>query len=136
MNQNTKDPLADLFSDDVKSIDRGTIAAALKPYIILDRNTGAIAVLPAFEKVNGNAEKIEIILMASKALSLLIEGQRDGMTQGQITAMDIMPEGSVKSTLKKLFDSKKTKKNSDDSGYYIPNYRINEVLDRLNKFQK
>ncbi len=136
MNQNTKDPLADLFSDDVKAIDRGTVATALKPYIILDRTTNAIAVLPAFEKVNGNAEKIEIILMASKALSLLVDGQRDGMTQGDITTMDIMPEGSVKSTLKKLFDSKKIKKNTADSSYYIPNYRINEVVEKLNKLNQ
>lgn len=136
MNQNTKDPLADLFSDDVKAIDRGTVAAALKSYIILDRTTNAIAVLPAFEKVNGNAEKIEIILMASKALSLLVDDQRDGMTQGDITTMDIMPEGSVKSTLKKLFDSKKIKKNTVDSSYYIPNYRINEVVEKLNKLNQ
>lgn len=136
MNQNIKDPLADLFSDDVKVIDRETIAVALKPYIILDRNTNAIAVLPAFEKVNGNAEKIEIILMASKALSLLVDSQRDGMTQGDIITMGIMPEGSVKSTLKKLFDSKKTKKNTTDSSYYIPNYRINEIVEKLNKLSQ
>lgn len=136
MNQNTKDPLADLFSDDVKAIDRGTVATSLKPYIVLDRTTNAIAVLPAFAKVNGNAEKIEVILMASKALSLLVDGQRDGMTQGDITTMDIMPEGSVKSTLKKLFDSKKIKKHAADSSYYIPNYRINEVVEKLNKFNQ
>jgi hypothetical protein len=136
MNPNTEDPLADLFSDDVKAIDRGTVALALKPYIILDRTTNAIAVLPGFEKVSGNAEKIEIILMASKALSLLVDGQRDGMTQGDITTMDILPEGSVKSTLKRLFDSKKIKKNTADSSYYIPNYRINEVVEKLNKLNQ
>lgn len=136
MNKNIKDPLADLFSDDVKSIDRGTVAVALKPYIILDRSTNAIAVLPAFEKVEGNIEKIEIILLASKALSLLVEGQSDGMTQAGVISMDIMPEGSVKSTLKKLFDSKKIKKNTGVASYYIPNYRTNEVVEKLNNFQK
>jgi len=135
MDQITKDPLADLFSDDIKAIDRGTVAAALKPYIILDRTTNAIAVLPAFEKVGGNIEKIEIILMASKALSLLIDGQRDGMSQSDITTMDIMPEGSVKGTLKKLFDSKKIKKNADSS-YYVPNYRINEIVEKITKLNQ
>jgi hypothetical protein len=60
----------------------------------------------------------------------------DGMTQGDITTMDILPEGSVKSTLKRLFDSKKIKKNTADSSYYIPNYRINEVVEKLNKLNQ
>lgn len=132
MKSNEKDPLAELFTDDVKSMDRQAVANFLKPYVVLDRTSNQIGFLPAFEKVGGNIEKLEIALMASKALSLLVDGHKDGLTQVQITGMDIMPEGSVKGTLKKLFDSKQIKKNTGDASYYVPNYRINELVEKYN----
>jgi hypothetical protein len=43
-----------------------------------------------------------------------------------------MPVGSVKTVLKTLFDSKKIKKDSSGK-YYIPSYRINEVIEVIEK---
>ncbi len=129
MNQKTKDPLAELFVDDIKSINRQIVATFLKPYVVFDRTSKQIGFLPAFEKIGSNIEKVEIILLASKALSLLEDGIPDGMTQGQIVSLGVIPEGSVKSTLKKLFDTKRIKKNKE-LGYYVPNYRIKEIVEK------
>ncbi len=134
MNQKSKDPLADLFADDIKSIDRQIVATFLKPYVVFDRASKQIGFLPAFEKVGNNINKVEIILLASKALSLLEGGMPDGLNQGQIVNLGVIPEGSVKSTLKKLFDAKKIKKNKE-LGYYVPNYRIKEVVEKNSKKQ-
>src|SRR3989344_4602889 len=113
MNQKPKDPLAELFADDIKLIDRQIVATFLKPYVVFDRASKQIGFLPAFEKDGNNIEKVEIILLASKALSLLEGGTPDGLNQGQIVDLGVIRGGSVKSTLKKLFDAKKIKKNKE-----------------------
>ena len=79
--------------------------------------------LSAFNSLD-NRKKIEIVLAAAKARSLLLN-QKDGMRPADIIALDIMPLGSVKSGLKGLFDSRQIKK--DGERYVLPGYRINEL---------
>ncbi|MDO8594780.1 MAG: hypothetical protein Q7R93_04705, partial [bacterium] len=119
MSQLSPDPLQILFSEDVKSLDRQRIAEFLKPFVLFDRSSKQIGFLPEFEKIDNNTEKIEIILLASKARSMLSEGTTDGMSQGEIIDLGVVPEGSVKSTLNKLsVRAKKIKKNGDGI-YYL-----------------
>ncbi len=122
MDQN--DPLASLLVEDSQALDREKVASFLKPYIGFDKEQ-RISFLPGFDKIKNNSEKIEILLMASKAKSLLF-GSEEGITPVEIIAMDIMPPGSAKSAIKGLFDSRAIKKNS--KGYFIPNYRINDLI--------
>ena len=121
------DPLRKLISEeDVQAADRKKIADFLAPLILIDNASKELSFLPDFEKVGLNADKIEIILLACKARSLLFKTP-NGLTQGEIIALDIMPEGSVKSTLKKLFDPKKIKKDKE-ARYFLPGYRVSELV--------
>lgn len=125
-----KDPLQELLSDDVKAADREQLAALLTPYISFERKSGEIHFKGMFLELNSNMDKLEIVFLAEKARVLLFkEGSNEGMSQGDIISFDIMPSGSVKSTLKKLSDAKKVRKNSSGK-YYLPNYRIPELFDK------
>ncbi len=132
MNQHDQnDPLRELLADDAQSVDRNRVAACLKPYVRFDKQSKEPHFLADFATIISNEAKIEAVLLASKARSLIFD-EPEGLTPIEVIKLDIMPEGSVKSALKKLYDSRKIKK--DAAGRYsIPNYRISEVIDRLGK---
>jgi hypothetical protein len=126
------DPLQSLLAEDIKSLDRSRLAEFLQPYVQFDKNSGDVNFLPGFDSIVTNDSKMEVILSASKAKSLLFENEPDGLTPGNIISMEVMPAGSVKSSLKKLYDDRKIKK--DINGRYVlPNYRISDVIERLRK---
>lgn len=134
MDKNKNDPLSSLVVDDAAAFDRQKVADFLKPFIILDRGSKQISFLPAFEKIKTNPEKIEVILMASK-VKFLVFNEPEGMIPSEIINLQIIPEGSVKTALKKLSDDKQIKK--DDSGrYFIPNYKINELISKNSAYTK
>lgn len=120
------DPLQILVSDDVHAVNRKKVADFLRPFILIDKESKQISFQHGFEKVVSNDDKIEIVLLACKARSLLFKTQ-DGLTHGEIIALGIMPEGSAKTSIKRLFDSRKIKKDKEGR-YFLPGYRINEVV--------
>lgn len=122
MEKHINDPLAVLFINDAKAVDREQLATLVAPFVSIDQNSNEFGVLPAFSEIEGNTAKLEILLSATKARSLFL-GQPDGLLPTEIIAMGIMAEGSVKSSLKKLLDGHKVKKDKDGR-YFIPSYRI------------
>lgn len=129
--QDPNDPLQELLADDAQSVDRNRLAAFLKPYVRFDKATKEPHFLADFTTIISNEAKVEAVLLTSKARSLIFD-EPEGLTPIEIIKLDIMPEGSVKSSLKKLNDGRKIKK--DAAGRYsIPNYRIGDVIDRLGK---
>lgn len=121
-----KDPLASLFTDDAKAVDRQQLASLVAPFLSIDKNSREFGILPAFTNLDGNAVRIEILLAAAKARSLYLN-EPDGLLPLEIISMGILAEGSVKSSLKKLFDTHKIKKDKDGR-YYLPTYRIPELV--------
>jgi len=122
----SNNPLESLVSSDTKNIDKKKMADFLKPFIIIDEETKEIHKLSALNELGTNLDKIEILLLASKVRALLFSGS-DGMTQAEITILDYMPQGSVKSSLNGLAKTKRVRK--DNSGKYtVPNYRIDDII--------
>ncbi len=126
-----KDPLQELLVDDAKSVDRSHLAAFLKPYVGFDKETREPHFHADFNTIISNEAKIDVILLASKARALIFD-EPEGLTPIEIIKMEVMPSGSVKSSIKKLNDSRKIKKDSAGK-YSIPNYRIDNIIDRLRK---
>lgn len=122
------DPLQTLVSDDARAIDRRKVADFLRPFVLIDNVSKQLSFQSGFNRVKTNSDKIKVILLASKVRSLLFKIP-DGLTQGEIIVLDIMPEGSVKSALKRLFDSKKIKKDKERR-YFLPGYRVSELVDK------
>jgi len=124
------DPLQTLVSNDARTIDRRKVADFLRPFVLIDNVSKQLSFQSGFNQLKSNSDKIEVILLACKARFLLFK-MPDGLTQGEIIVLDIMPEGSVKSTLKRLFDSKKIKKDKEGR-YFLPRYRVSELVDKHN----
>jgi len=124
---NSKDPLQQLLADDARSIDRHRLANFLKEYIRFDRATQELHCLNGFEKIDSNDLKIAVVLLAAKARALIFDQVNDAMSPIEIIKLEIMPEGSVKSAVKRLFDSRKIKKSSDGK-YFIPNYSVGNII--------
>jgi hypothetical protein len=128
---NQSDPLESLVSSDAKIVDRKKLTELLQSFIIIDRDSKELSFLDSFEKIGNNIGKIEILLAASKARALVFN-EPEGLFPADIINLAIMPEGSVKTSLKKLSDSHKIKKNKEGR-YNIPSYRISELLKTYTK---
>jgi hypothetical protein len=124
----SNDPLAALISKDAKDIDRQKLAELLQPFVIIDEGSHEFGFHDAFS-AKENVEKIEIILAAVKARSLYFEEQ-DGLFPSDIINLGVIPKGSVKSTLKKLYDKKKILQDKDGH-YFLPTYRVLELAKKL-----
>lgn len=127
---NIKDPLATLVSSDAKAADRTKLAELLKPFLVIDEETKEFGFLTPFSELKGNDTKIEVLLAGVKARSLYFS-LPDGLSPSEIIAVGIMAEGSVKSTLKRLFDGHQIKKDKEGH-YFLPAHRIHEVAVTIN----
>jgi len=126
-----KDPLKSLFTSDTEATKRYQLASLVRSFLSIDQNSREFNFLPAFSEIDGNMAKIEILLAGAKARSLHFK-EPDGLLPGDIIAIGVMAEGSVKSSLKKLFDNHKIKKD-EEGRYFIPTYRIPELIKQFNK---
>ena len=101
----------------------------MKEYISFDNETKEIVFTSKFENLKNNFHKIEVLLLASKVKFLLFN-ENEGFLQKDLIALEIMPEGSIKSALKRLSDDKKIKKNKEGR-YYLPNYLVNNIINNI-----
>lgn len=131
---NPTDPLAQLIMDDPKALDRDLLVSILKSYVGFDKE-GQIIIIERFRQLQSNTDKIEMLFIASKARALLFVGKPEGLTQIELIKLDVMPVGSVKTTLKRLSDQNKVVKNRAGA-YYIPTYRLSELSTKFNKEEK
>ncbi len=122
------DPLNALISNDARATDRQKLADLLTPYVVIDQKSQEFGFKEAFEELD-NDTKIEIFLASIKARALLF-GVTDGSRPTELISLGIMPEGSVKTSLKRLFENRKIKK-GNDGNYFLPAYRILELSKRL-----
>lgn len=122
------DPLKALVSSDATATDHKQLAELVTPYAVIDEKTKEFSFLPAFTELD-NRRKIEIVLAAAKARHLLFDVE-DGLSPNDIIALSIMPDGSVKTSLRGLLSDHKIKKDKDGH-YYLPSYRISEVKTNL-----
>lgn len=129
MTTEKNDPLASLFTSDAKSVDRKQLAELVGPYISIDMESKEFVFLPAISELDGNVLKIEMLLAAAKARALFLNAS-DGLLPGEIIATGIMAPGSAKSSIKKLADSHKIKKDKEGR-YFLPSYRIPEIIKKF-----
>ena len=124
------DPLASLFTNDARATDRQKLAELLQPFVVIDESSKEFSFHDEFNALKKNPQKVEIILAAAKAKALFFN-EPDGLTQKELVELSVMAEGSIKSTLKRLYDSHKIKKDKEGR-YFIPAYRISELAKQFN----
>ena len=124
------DPLASLVSTDSKATDRKKLADLMLPYMIIDQDTKGFGFHQAFHDMDGNDIKIELLLAGVKARALYFD-MTDGLLPAEIISAGLMPEGSVKTSLKKLFDKHHIKKDKDGR-YFLPAHRVTDIIKKTN----
>lgn len=132
--EDTNNPLAALIDDSASEIDQNKLVQLLKSYIIFSKE-GEISFLKAFDGLN-NDNKIRVVLLSAKAKNLLNLSEVDGLTPKAMIDLDIMPEGSVKSTLKKLLEVERDIKKSKNGNYIVPNYKLSDIEKNLEQGAK
>jgi len=125
-----KDPLASLIGSG-KENERQKLAELLAPFVIIDQDSKEFYFKDAFTELDNNAIKIELLLAAARARALYFN-EPDGLTAQEIIILSIMPEGSVKTTLRKLFSIEHRIK-QNGKRYLLPSYRIPEIIKSLIK---
>lgn len=125
----TNNPLESLLTDINEDSQHNLeiLRDILMDYCRIDKNSFKIDFLPNFYSLN-NENKLLVVLAASKARSKLFKLD-ENISPSEIISMDIMPEGSVKSTLKRLLDIGEIK--SGGGVYFLPNYRLADLSNRF-----
>lgn len=126
---NAENPLSKLVVSESQTIDNAELANLLIPYITIHKESKNIDFSANFHGL-GNIEKILILLSAIKARNILLNID-DKLTPLEIINMEIMPEGSVKGTLKKLLEANEIK--AEKGKYFLPNYKIPQVIAKFKK---
>ncbi len=124
---NNIDPLASLVVSESQTIDKAQLAQLLTPYLLINKETKSLDFSGTFWDLP-NTEKILLVLAGVKARSLVL-GTEDRIAPSEIIKMEIAPAGSVKITLKTLLESSDIK--SENSRYYLPNYKLPQVIARF-----
>lgn len=128
-----ENPLKSLIVEGNQNLDLHQLTDLLTDRIVFTAD-GEIQFLADFYDAS-NQQKMLIVLLGAKARSILFEGQ-DSFAPSEIIAYDIMPLGSVKSTLKSLLEDTHEIKKSSEKRYYVPNYVIAKLASRLAKEAK
>lgn len=129
----TKDPLSALIFEDIKAADRKKLAELLKPFIQIDGTTKEFSFLSAFSRLGSNEDKLEILLAAVKARALVFDFV-DGLLPKEAIDLGVMPPGSTKTAIKRLYDTHRIRK--DKGGRYsLPNHRLPEIVERFGNRQ-
>jgi|GEM_PF-2098299 hypothetical protein len=125
-----ENPLKSLIVEENQNLDLHQLTDLLTDRIAFTAE-GDIQFLSEFYKAT-NQEKMLFVLLGAKAKSILFDGA-DGFTPSEVVSFDIMPLGSVKSTLKALLEDTHEIKKSGEKRYYVPNYVIAKLGPRLAK---
>jgi len=127
-----EDPLQKLFVSETQKVDRLGLARFLTPYVSINKETESFDFSATFHKLL-NSEKILVILAAIKAKHLVLD-TLDRIAPVGIINLEVMPIGSVKGSLRTLSRNKEIK--SDKNGYYLPNYKLPQIIGRFSKIIK
>ncbi len=126
-------PLKSLIVEDNQNLDLHQLTDLLTNRVGFTAEA-EVQFLSDFHNMN-NQQKLLLVLLGAKARSILFDSP-DGFTPSEIIEFDIMPLGSVKSTLKALLEDTHEIKKNADKRYYVPNYVTSKLASRFNKEAK
>lgn len=121
--------LDDLLVDS-RELDRALVADVLGPYVRIDRGSGDLIPLPAWDDVSNEARVLLYLLArrAMRALELPVPGE--GASPVEIERATGIPGGSVRPALKRLLKARAVSKHTG-AGYVVPNYALSRVREYI-----
>ncbi len=121
--------LEDLVVDG-RELDRELVGTLLHPYLRIDRASGEVIPLPAWDAMPTEA-RVLLYLLARRAMRALdLPVGRDAASPVEIERATGIPGGSVRPALKRLLKARAVAK-QDGIGYIVPNYALSRVREYL-----
>lgn len=128
-----ENPLKSLIDEENQDLDLDQLTNLLAGRISFSKE-GEMQTRTDFYDMS-NQQKVLLLLLGAKAKSILFDAP-DGLAPSEIIERDVMPAGSVKSSLKSLLEDTHEIKKSSDKRYYVPNYMITKLQARFTKDEK
>lgn len=125
------DPLSELIQADIGAVDRDMLKGILEKFVVFSAE-GTVSFLKPFYELS-NQQKILLVLVAQKAKSLLFSNVEESMGPSTLISLQVMAEGSAKSSLKRLLETTHEVKKDNSGKYYVPNYLLGDMKKRLEK---
>lgn len=115
---------------DARELDRELIGTLLRPYLRIDRASGEVIPLPAWDDAPTEV-RVLLYLLARRAMRALdLPIGRDAAAPVEIERATGIPGGSVRPALKRLLKARAVAK-QDGIGYIVPNYAMSRVREYL-----
>jgi len=86
---------------DADELDLESLAAVLKPHVVIDKKTGGVHLTKSFSGLT-TRKKVLLVLLAQKAAALLEVATCAGMTPKSIETTTGLPGGTVRAKLAEL----------------------------------
>lgn len=128
-----ENPLKSLIDEENQNLDLDQLTNLLAGRISFSKE-GEMQTRTDFYDMS-NQQKVLLLLLGAKAKSILFDAP-DSLAPSEIIERDVMPAGSVKSSLKSLLEDTHEIKKSSDKRYYVPNYMITKLQARFAKDEK
>jgi hypothetical protein len=135
VDKNQQNPLDELFTDSASQIEPAAIAALLKPFIRINRDTQKVIFTPVGMNLTAN-NKIILFILARKVTFIQGINPSEAVAPKDIKAGlgKNIPSGTIDAALKRLSENGPIK--GLDRKYYIPDFnfpQVEEIFRKLNK---
>lgn len=139
-NDSNNDPLDILFVSERPTLsqqERESLAQGIAPYvkIFVDNDQVHVELTVAGQHLS-TRQKVLVVMLARKAVVLRKQDllDKESISPKQLEVVTGVQGNSIRPQLLSLKKDRliQSDKNSDDSGYYVPNYSLQQVLDLLN----
>jgi len=123
-----EDPLSKLLGSR-QALDRQLLAGLLEPFVIIDEDTGTVAPLPAFSRLN-ERQKVLATMLGIKVAGALGKRDHEQIGSKELSDMTGINYNSVRSYLSQLEKKKMIAKG--ETGYFVPSYNLPRMKGELN----
>jgi hypothetical protein len=135
VDKNQQNPLDELFTDSGSQLEPAAIAALMKPYIRINRDTQRVIFTPAGMQLTAN-NKIILFILAKKVMFIRGINSKEAVAPKEVKAElgKNIPSGTIDSVLKRL--SEKGPIKGLAGRYFIPDFsfpQVEEIFSKLNK---
>lgn len=130
--KNTNNPLDELFTDSGSQIEPAVIAALLKPFIRINRETQRVLFTPKGMKLTAN-NKIILFILARKVTFMQSLNPSEVVAPKEVKEElgKNIPAGTIDAALKRLSENGPIK--GQDGKYFIPDFNFPQVEEIFNK---
>jgi len=114
------------------ALDRDLVAGALKPFVRIDQETGAIRFTAAWHRVPNEPRIIAYLLARKARVALGFDNAIEAASPSEIIKDTGIPKGSVHYAMKHMYEARPQLVDKDASScYWVPNWAVDGACEVL-----